>query len=191
VKIKVNDDIGHNFQTREGLKQGAPFSVILFNIVADVLAILIARAKEEGKVGSLIPHLVDGRVSILQYADDTILFLEHDIDNAINTKLILSMFEKLSCFKISFHKSEIFCFGKAKEKEHEYIQFFFGCEAGSLLIRYLGIPVHYRKLRNSEWNPIESRFEAKLGSWRNKLLSSININQFSLDQFTNVHVVVS
>jgi hypothetical protein len=68
---------------------------------------------------------------------------------------------------------------------------FFGCEAGSLPIRYLDIPVHYQKLRNSEWNPIESRFEAKLGSWRNKLLSSININQFSLDQFTNVHVVVS
>jgi hypothetical protein len=56
VGIKVNDDIGHNFQTRKGLRQGDPFSSILFNIVADVLVILIARAREEGQVGSLIPH---------------------------------------------------------------------------------------------------------------------------------------
>jgi hypothetical protein len=48
VGIRVNDDIGHNFQTRKGLRQGDPFSPILLNIVADVLAILIARAKEQG-----------------------------------------------------------------------------------------------------------------------------------------------
>jgi hypothetical protein len=80
VGIRVNDDTGHNFQTRKGLRQGDPFSPILFNIVADVLAILIARAKQEGQVGGLIPHLVDGGVSILQYADDTILFLEHNAE---------------------------------------------------------------------------------------------------------------
>jgi hypothetical protein len=48
VGVRVNDDIGHNFQTRKGLRQGDPLSPILFNIVADVLAILIARAKNEG-----------------------------------------------------------------------------------------------------------------------------------------------
>jgi hypothetical protein len=48
VGIKVNDDIGHYFQTLKGLRQGDPLSPILFNIVADMLAILIARAKEDG-----------------------------------------------------------------------------------------------------------------------------------------------
>jgi hypothetical protein len=56
----MNDDIGHNFQTRKGLRQGDPLASILFNIIADMLAILIARAKEDVKVGSLIPHLIDG-----------------------------------------------------------------------------------------------------------------------------------
>jgi hypothetical protein len=74
VRIRVNDNVGHNFQTRKGLRQGDPFSPILFNIVADVLAIMIARAKEEGQVGGLIPHLVDGGISILQYTVDRILF---------------------------------------------------------------------------------------------------------------------
>jgi hypothetical protein len=73
VGIRVNDDIGHYFQTRKGLRQGDPLSPILFNIVADMLAILIARAKEVGKIGGLVPLLVEGGVSILRYADDTIL----------------------------------------------------------------------------------------------------------------------
>jgi hypothetical protein len=33
-----------------------------------MLANFIARAKEDGQVGSFIPHLVEGGVSILQYA---------------------------------------------------------------------------------------------------------------------------
>uniref|UniRef100_A0A453KG56 Reverse transcriptase domain-containing protein n=1 Tax=Aegilops tauschii subsp. strangulata TaxID=200361 RepID=A0A453KG56_AEGTS len=78
VGIKVNDDIGHYFQTHKGLRQGDPMSPILFNIVVDMLTILIGRAKDDGQVGGLVPHLVDGGVSILQYADDTIIFMEHD-----------------------------------------------------------------------------------------------------------------
>jgi hypothetical protein len=50
-----------------------------FNIVADLLAIMIERAKSDGQIEGVIPHLVDGGLSILQYPDDTILFMEHDI----------------------------------------------------------------------------------------------------------------
>ena len=79
VGIRINDDIGHYFQTKKVLRQGDPLSPMLFNIIVDMLAILIARAKEDGQAGGVIPHLVDGGVSILQYADDTILFIEHDL----------------------------------------------------------------------------------------------------------------
>jgi hypothetical protein len=170
VGIKVNDDIGHYFQTRKGLRQGDPLSPILFNLVADMLAILITRAKDDGRVEGLIPHLVDGGVSILQYADDTILFMAHDLEKAMNMKLILCIFEQLSGLKINFHKSEVFCFGRAKECEADYINLF-GCAAGEFPFRYLGIPIHFRKLKNGEWKPVEDRFEIKLAGWIGKLLS--------------------
>jgi hypothetical protein len=144
VGIRVNDDIGQYFQILKGLRQGDPLYPILFNIVADLLASLIARAKEDGQVEGLVPHLVDGGLSILQCADDTILFLHHDLAKAVNMKLILFSFEQLSGLKINFHKSEIFYFGKAKEVENEY-RALFGCEIGSLHFKYLGIPIHYRK----------------------------------------------
>ena len=48
VNIKINDQVGNNFQTKKGLRQGDPLSPTLFNIVADMLAVLINRAKREG-----------------------------------------------------------------------------------------------------------------------------------------------
>jgi hypothetical protein len=63
--------------------------------------------------------LVEGGVSILQY-DDSILFLEHDLEKGVNIKLILCIVEQLSGFKMNFHKSAIFSFGKAKDMEHQY-----------------------------------------------------------------------
>ena len=45
MNIKVNDQSGSYFQTREGLRQGDPLSPILFNTVVDMLAILINRVK--------------------------------------------------------------------------------------------------------------------------------------------------
>ena len=47
-------------------------------------------------MGGLVPHLVDGGVSILQYADDSIIFMEHDLAKARNMKLVLCLFEQLT-----------------------------------------------------------------------------------------------
>ena len=41
VAIKVNDDVGRYFQTKKGLRQADPLSPILFNIVVDMLAVII------------------------------------------------------------------------------------------------------------------------------------------------------
>jgi hypothetical protein len=67
---------------------------------------------------------VEDGLSILQYADDTILFLEDDLDKDKGLKLVLSAFEKLSGLKINFHKSELFCFGETRDRTGEYVQLF-------------------------------------------------------------------
>jgi hypothetical protein len=58
--IKVNDDVGTYFQTNQGLRQGGLQSLLLFNLVADMLVVLISRAKEEGQINDIVPHLFDG-----------------------------------------------------------------------------------------------------------------------------------
>jgi hypothetical protein len=126
VGVKVNDTLGKKFQTKRGVRQGDPLSPLLFNIVVDMLAVLINRAKSDGQITGVIPELTDDGLSILQYADDTILFMDHNIDQARYIKLLLSAFEQMSGLKINFHKSEIFCFGQANDEEDQ-CERLFGC----------------------------------------------------------------
>jgi hypothetical protein len=117
VGVKVNDKLGRYFQTKKGLRQGDPLSPLLFNLITDMLSLLIARAIDNGQIKGLVSHLIDGGISILQYADDTILFMENDLEQAKNMKLLLCAFERLAGLKINFHKSELFCYGDAKNME--------------------------------------------------------------------------
>jgi hypothetical protein len=126
-----------------------------------MLAILIKRASAKGQFEGVIPHLVDDGLSILQYVDDTILFMEHDLDKARNMKVLLSAFEELSGLKINFHKSEVFYFGEAKDCKSQYEQLF-GCKKGSYTFKYLGIPMHYRRLNNKDGKMIEECIEKKV-----------------------------
>jgi hypothetical protein len=65
VAIKINDNVGCYFHTLKGLRQGNPLSPILFDILADMLATMIERAKVDGLIEGVVPHLVDGGISIL------------------------------------------------------------------------------------------------------------------------------
>ena len=56
-------------------------------------AILHFCAKGDGQIRGVIPHLVEGDLSILQYADDKVIFLDHDLEHAKNMKVILYVFE--------------------------------------------------------------------------------------------------
>ena len=132
----------------------------------------VKRAKAEDLLSGVVSHLVDNGLSILQYAADyTIIFMDHNLEQAHNIKTIFGAFEQLLGLKINLHKSEIFCFGEAKNYESLYMELF-GCKPGSFPIRYLGIPIHYRKLSNSDWLKIQERFEKCLRSWKGKHLST-------------------
>jgi hypothetical protein len=69
----------------------------------------------------------------------------------------------------------------------------FGCESGTLPFKYLGIPIHFRRLKNGEQKLVEDIFEWKLSSRIGKLLSYgdrlilINLVLMSLP---NVSVVI-
>jgi hypothetical protein len=85
-----------------------------------------------------------GGVAILQYADDTILLVEDNLDQARNLKIILCLFEQMSGLKINFHKSDIYCLGEALEMEGDFKRIF-TCKSGLLPMNYLGVPINRKR----------------------------------------------
>lgn len=75
--------------------------------------------------------------------------MEHDLEEDEILKLALYAFEKLSGLKINFYKSELFLYGEAQFFRKEYAELF-GCKDGYFPFRYLGIPMHHRKITNKD-----------------------------------------
>jgi hypothetical protein len=104
------------------VRQGDPLSPILLNIVVDMLAILISWAKEDEQIQGVVPHLVDDSLLVFQYADDTIIFMDNDLEGAKTWSsyfVLLNSYEdsgsisiRMNCFvteqqkliKMSMHK---------------------------------------------------------------------------------------
>jgi hypothetical protein len=170
VAIRTNDVVGPYFKTHKGVRQGDPFSPLLFNIAADGLACMIQKAKDGGIIKGLIPHIISNGCCCLQYVDDTIFLLQDDLESARNLKFILCIFEQMSGLKINFNKSEIICLGKSVEREHLYADIF-TCPHSGLPMKYLGVPIDNKKLCKSLWSPIVEKIESKLGSWQGRFLS--------------------
>jgi hypothetical protein len=63
MAVNIYDEVGPYFQMKKGLQRGDPLSPILFNIVADMLAILIKRAKADNQISGIVPHLIDEGLS--------------------------------------------------------------------------------------------------------------------------------
>jgi hypothetical protein len=136
-----------------------------------MLAILMNWATEDGHVDGLIPQLIHGGLSILQYADDTLIFMDHDLTKAENIKHLLIAFEQVSGLRINFHKSELFCFGQARDEESQYINLF-GCKSGEYPLDILGSLYTLGSLKIAIGKIIEDKFEKKLSSWKGKLMSA-------------------
>ena len=59
------------FPLRSGTRQGCPFSLLLFNIVLEVLATAVRQQKEIKGI-----HISKEEVKLLLFADDMILYIE-------------------------------------------------------------------------------------------------------------------
>nr|XP_051190566.1 uncharacterized protein LOC127303892 [Lolium perenne] len=80
LSVKVNDRKGAYFGSHKGVRQGDPFAPFLFNMAANSLAKMISVAQQNGLLTGLADNIVQYGVAMLQYADDTILLIQDDVE---------------------------------------------------------------------------------------------------------------
>lgn len=105
---------------------------------------------------------------MLQYADDTILCIQDDKNQATNLKLYL--FENMPGLKINFSKSEVMTISQNDEKNIEFSEMF-NCAIGTWPIKYLGVPVAGSRLHVADWIPTCEKIMKRLDGWKGSALS--------------------
>jgi hypothetical protein len=103
----------------------------------------------------------------LQYADETLLFIENNFDSSRNIKWLLSVYEQLSGMIINFSKCDLVHINIPDEQINVLAQVF-GCKVSSFLLKYLGV-----QLRKEDLQPIIDQILKMAGGWRGRLLSYV------------------
>lgn len=100
------------------------------------------------------------QVSHLQFADDTIYFIKDSEEQVANLKLILSIFETISWFKINYAKSSLLGI-MVEEVVHRFASVM-GCQVEQWLMKYLGMPLGGNQKSCAFWDPVVERVNKKL-----------------------------
>jgi hypothetical protein len=64
-------------------------------------------------------------------------------------KLLLAGFENMSSLNINYSKSELIPLNLSDDEDNHLAEIL-GCKIGSLPIKYLVVPLHWKKLRNRD-----------------------------------------
>jgi hypothetical protein len=106
----------------------------------------------------------------LQYADDTLLFLEDDLEKANNLKCLLLFYEQMTGMRIFFDKSDLLTIGIDENRGKEYSKIFC-CKMSEFPIKYLGVPLHFTNLRKEDLQRIIDKIIKRIAGWKGRLLS--------------------
>lgn len=169
--ININRDIGPFFRNKCGVRQGDPISPLFFNVLADALAQMLDRAKEVGHISGVAANIIEGGLSQIQYADDTLIFIKNSEREFINLKFLLMCSEEMSGLKINFEKSEAFVTGGDLESQLRTAHMM-NCELGTIPMKYLGMPISSRALTMGDFDPIVENVAGRVEPWQGKLLAS-------------------
>ena len=98
--VLLNGTARKFFKCKCGVRQGDPLSPLLFVLAAELLQIIINRAMIMGLIHKPLPQ--DGEdYLIVQYADDTLLFMQADARQLVFLKAILNSFSESTGLKIN------------------------------------------------------------------------------------------
>ena len=168
--VFINGRPRGKFKGSRGLRQGDPLSPFLFTLVADVLGRLIDKAKDSDAIHGFFVGRDKVEVTHLQFADDTLLFLEPNHNVFLNFLRLLEVFGVVLGLRVNLMKSTLLGINIDEDLLQNFA-LIFGCEIGVWPIKYLGFPLGGNPRKHVFWEPIVSKVKKRLDGWKKAFLS--------------------
>ena len=170
ISVLVNGSPTTEFKPLKGLRQGDPLAPFLFLIAVEGLTGVVRQAEEKLLVESIEVGEKRVKVSMLQYADDTLFFSKASIQSVLNLKAILKCFELASGLKVNYSKSKV---GGVGVNSNQMMIFasILNCEIMKSPFSYLGVKVGGNHKRCAFWDGMLIKLRSRLSAWKGKSLS--------------------
>ncbi|XP_026448108.1 uncharacterized protein LOC113348517 [Papaver somniferum] len=154
--VLINGSAVGYFKRKKGIRQGDHLSPFLFLLVGEALSYMIKQAQEQGLISGF--QVVEGGklVSHLQFADDTLIFLDAVLNRGGKITLIKSVLPSLPTFYMSLFEMPV-SLAKRLEK---------------LMRDFLWDDKGKKKMHLVKWSVLYKR--KKYGGLGNKILKKMN-----------------
>ena len=170
ASILVNGSPTPPFKLHRGLRQGDPLSPFLFVLIVEALDKIINKATSMGTWNGVDICKNGFKLTHLQFADDTLMFCEANMESLKNIKKALILFQLASGLQVNFHKSSLIGINTSNEWLQRAAESLL-CKTGCVLFTYLGLPIGGNSSRIGFWDPIIEKLSNKLASWKGRMLS--------------------
>jgi hypothetical protein len=167
TRVLVNGIPGEVIYNKCGLRQGDPFSPLLFVIIMGVLHALLQHAASAGVLTPLAPSGMHNRTSI--FADDVVIFIKPDLISLRACNLLLHDFGVASGLRTNRAKSSAHPI-RCSEEQTQLIVAELGCQVRGWPCQYLGLPLGLRKATAGQLQYLVDRMGDRLPAWKARLL---------------------
>ncbi|XP_026400176.1 uncharacterized protein LOC113296053 [Papaver somniferum] len=127
------------FKSMKGIQQGDPLSQFLFLVVHKSLTVIMLKVQANGHLNGFQVSMGGTKISHLQFVDDTLIFLEVNINQVKFLRILVLCFELLTGLHVNFLKSHMY--GVDYDGDMSIFTSLLGCYNSTLPITYLELPL--------------------------------------------------
>jgi hypothetical protein len=168
-RVLINGQPTEMIRHGRGLRQGDPLSPMLFILAIDPLQRIIQVAADKGILSPVLPKAATLRCSL--YADDAAVFAAPTSLDIEHLHRILNFFGECSGLKINMSKTEIYPIRLPSETVMQLLPNFPG-KVCNFPGKYLGLPLHVRRLRKIDVQPLLEKIGARIPGWKGRFLTT-------------------
>ena len=155
------------FPIERGIRQGCPISPMCFILACELLSCYIRQSADIK--GIKLPGIRKREIRILQFADDTTLFLYNEV-SLMNILKVIEVFCKLSGLEVNQSKTEAMWIGSSKNNVNNVgnVSWRIGLNAS---VKILGVKFNNNKSASDideNWEKRINKCENIIKSWRNR-----------------------
>jgi len=166
--IKMNGELGPDFQLAKSVRQGCPLAPYLFILATDVLGYMLADPKY-GVEGLSLPK--GGFIRDQTFVDDTALYLKGIPPNLDKAQRVFTQFSSASGTRINWHKSAAIWASKNEQTWQWGTEVDLKWILDGEGIRYVGVQVRSHLPQEANFDKMMMALKSKLINWSHNQLS--------------------
>ncbi|XP_028786509.1 uncharacterized protein LOC114742412 [Neltuma alba] len=171
MQLLWNGEKTEEFKPTRGVQQGDPISPYLFVICMEKLAQMIQERVNKNEWTPISLCKQGPPLSHLFFADDIILFSEVSIHQAAVIHSCLEEFYSRSGLKVNVRKTRVSFSRNVNHTRRSEVSNILGFQLAADLGKYLGAPLHHRRISKSSYQEVVDKVKQRLSNWKANSLS--------------------